>query len=300
MTFFARLHALILLTVISMVAASLVHIDHLPGIAARIIDRGFVTATATRVVTEINCGSHAPPSVTAGVLPLGEPTDLIVSGMPTVVATEPTTTHSVSATEVTQVTISLPSTKATWTSVIEVTSATLSTPVRVPVTETETETEPCPSVKEMTSVSFSPTGTKATSVTLTETEPVPFSSSVKTPEHTTSDISTQTFKVIPKPLTTVTPGVNAGTTTAPVDLSTLSAGIKPTGMVVTISCSNCAKSPGTAGTTAAPPAGITNTTYPVSPTTSVLVHTGVADHQSGFLTHSIMVAVSIVVFLNAL
>lgn len=218
--------------------------------------------------------------------------------MPTVVATGPTTTISASVTEVTEVTISLPSTKPTSTPVIEVTSATLSVPVRVRVTETETE--PCYSVTEVTSVSFSASGTKATSVTLTETGPVPFSSTVETHKNTTSDISTQTFKVIPKPFTSVTPGVKAGTTTAPVDLSTFSAGIKPTGMLVTISCSNCTKPPGAAGTAAVPPAGVTNTTHPSSPTTSVLVHTGVADHQSGFLTHAIMVAIFIVVFLNAL
>jgi hypothetical protein len=90
-------------------------------------------------------------------------------------------------------------------------------------------------------------------------------------------------------------------TTSPVEASTLSTGIKATGITIIVSCSNCPKGPSpTAITTVAHPSGVTNTTHPVSPSTSVLAYTGVAYHHSGFLIHAIMVALSILVFLNAL
>jgi hypothetical protein len=156
---------------------------------------------------------------------------------------------------------------------------------------TFTETEPCPS----------------------STESVPFPSTGNVSNGTTSNLPTQTSQVIPKPpLSSVTPGVVKVGTTTPVEASTLSTGIKSTGITITVSCSNCAKGPsptaittaahpsGVTITTVAHPSGVTNTTHPVSPSTSVLVYTGVAYRPSGFLIHAIMVALSILVFLNAL
>ncbi|OQD77527.1 hypothetical protein PENDEC_c002G03131 [Penicillium decumbens] len=426
MAFFTRLYAIILLAIITVVAASplsnldafeefhhdsaegpvVYGLDHLPGIAARIVGRDLVTATATQIVTEISCGPQGPHCETGGVLPVESPTDFVIPGTPTAVATdltstaEETSTISASVTEVTLVTITLPSTAVATesassvaetttisASVTEMTSATSSVLVSVTetetetepcpsatetpatlslpsteitsvlVTETETETEPCPSATEVTSFSFSAGGAEVTSVTLTTTEscvpgctesvlsPTPKSTSVAssspestvpspssesttvpssipestvpspssesttmpspTPESTTvpSPSSEYTSKVLPvPPLIPVTPTVKAGTTSVPVEASTLSTSVKATGIAVTVSCSgsNCAKEPSaTTITTAAHPSGITSTTPSASPRSSVLLHTGVANRQSGFLARAIMVAVFIVVFLNA-